>query len=160
LTLADKLRNICFVQGLYSDMIHTIIRSRKHSSFDDNRNGARRGQRNFFRKMKDTRVVMMLQMVQSAVIATSYVGRMCYLKDRKDTRVNQISIRNDNREKSSDMVCYNCQGRGHMARHCRKSKGHLDKPGLSKDRTGSSNRSGNKLRLSESSSRPTVHSTQ
>ena len=50
LTLADKLRNICFVQGLYSDMIHTIIRSRKHSSFDDNRNGARRGQRNFFSK--------------------------------------------------------------------------------------------------------------
>jgi len=35
LTLADKLRNICFVQGLYSARIHTIVRSRNHSNFDD-----------------------------------------------------------------------------------------------------------------------------
>jgi len=34
-TLADKLRNICIVQGLYSDRIKTIVRSRNHSSFDD-----------------------------------------------------------------------------------------------------------------------------
>ena len=34
LTLADKLRNICFVQGLYSDRIQTIVR-RIYSSFDD-----------------------------------------------------------------------------------------------------------------------------
>jgi len=35
LTLADNLRNICFVQGLYSDRIQTIVRSRNHSSFDE-----------------------------------------------------------------------------------------------------------------------------
>ena len=35
LTLADKLRNICFVQGLHSDRIQTIVRSRNHSGFDD-----------------------------------------------------------------------------------------------------------------------------
>ena len=35
LTLADKLRNICFVQGLYSDRIQTIVRSRNHSTFDE-----------------------------------------------------------------------------------------------------------------------------
>jgi hypothetical protein len=35
LTLADKLRNICFVQGLYSYRIQTIVRSRNYSSFDD-----------------------------------------------------------------------------------------------------------------------------
>lgn len=29
LTLADKLRNICFIQGLCSDRIQTIVRSRK-----------------------------------------------------------------------------------------------------------------------------------
>jgi hypothetical protein len=33
LTLADKLRNNCFVQGLYCDRIQTIGRSRNHSSF-------------------------------------------------------------------------------------------------------------------------------
>jgi len=35
LTLADKLRNICFVQVLYSDRIQTIVRSRNRFSFDD-----------------------------------------------------------------------------------------------------------------------------
>ena len=35
LTLADKLRNICFLQGLYSDRIQTIVRGRNHSSFDE-----------------------------------------------------------------------------------------------------------------------------
>jgi hypothetical protein len=35
LTLADKLRNIYFEQGLYSDRIQKILMSRNHSSFDD-----------------------------------------------------------------------------------------------------------------------------
>jgi uncharacterized FlgJ-related protein len=35
LTLTDKLRNIRFVQGLYSGRIQTIVRSRNHSSFND-----------------------------------------------------------------------------------------------------------------------------
>jgi hypothetical protein len=35
LTLADKLRNICFVQGLYSDRIRTIVRSRNRANFDE-----------------------------------------------------------------------------------------------------------------------------
>jgi hypothetical protein len=35
LTLSDKLRNICFVQGLFSDRIQTIVRSRKHEDFDE-----------------------------------------------------------------------------------------------------------------------------
>jgi predicted transcriptional regulator len=35
LTLADKLRNICFIQGLYSDRIQTTVKSMNHSSFYD-----------------------------------------------------------------------------------------------------------------------------
>jgi hypothetical protein len=35
LTLADKLRTICFIQGLCSDRIQTIVRSRNSESFDD-----------------------------------------------------------------------------------------------------------------------------
>jgi hypothetical protein len=35
LTLTDKLRNICFVQELYSDRIQTIVRSRNHGNFDE-----------------------------------------------------------------------------------------------------------------------------
>jgi hypothetical protein len=35
LTFSDKLRNICFVQGLYSDRIQTIVRSQNHENFDE-----------------------------------------------------------------------------------------------------------------------------
>jgi hypothetical protein len=35
LNLSDKLRNICFIQGLHSDRIQTIVRSRNHDHFDD-----------------------------------------------------------------------------------------------------------------------------
>jgi hypothetical protein len=33
--LADKLRNICFIQGISSDRIQTIVRSRNASAFDE-----------------------------------------------------------------------------------------------------------------------------
>jgi len=35
MTLADKLRNICFVRGMYCDRIQRTVRSKNHSSFDD-----------------------------------------------------------------------------------------------------------------------------
>jgi hypothetical protein len=35
LTIADKLRNICFVQGLYSDRIQAIVKIRNHDNFDE-----------------------------------------------------------------------------------------------------------------------------
>src|SRR5215469_16755284 len=35
LDLADRLRNICFVQGLASDRIQTIVRSRNYRNFDE-----------------------------------------------------------------------------------------------------------------------------
>ena len=43
-----------------------------------------------------------------------HVASRCYLKDRKDTRVNQLSVKNESREKNSDIICYNCQGKGHI----------------------------------------------
>ena len=35
LDLSDRLRNICFVQGLASDRIQTIVRSRNFQNFDE-----------------------------------------------------------------------------------------------------------------------------
>jgi hypothetical protein len=40
--LSDKMRNICSIQGLYSDRIQTIVHSRNDENFDDSRNGSRR----------------------------------------------------------------------------------------------------------------------
>jgi uncharacterized paraquat-inducible protein A len=35
LTLSDRLRNICFVQGLQTDRIQTIVRSRNQDNFNE-----------------------------------------------------------------------------------------------------------------------------
>ena len=50
LRLADKLRNICFVQGLYSDRIQTIVRSRNHSNFEKIAETALEGESAIFSK--------------------------------------------------------------------------------------------------------------
>jgi hypothetical protein len=34
------------------------------------------------------------------------------------------------------IACYNCQGKGHIARHCRKPRKLLGKPGFIKERNG------------------------
>ena len=81
-----------------------------------------------------------------------HVASICYLKNRKDTRVNQQSVRNENREKNSDITCYNCQRRGHMAKHCMKPKKRLERQRLIKERNGCNSHSGNEFRPSESSS--------
>jgi hypothetical protein len=47
-----------------------------------------------------------------------------------------------------------------MAKHCRKPKKCLERQGLIKERNGNNNHLGNEFRPSESSSRPTVQSTQ
>jgi len=35
LDFSDRLRNICFIQGLASDRIQTIVRSRNYQNFDE-----------------------------------------------------------------------------------------------------------------------------
>lgn len=162
LTLADKLRNICFVQGLYSDRIQTIVRSRNHSSFDEIAETALEEESAIFSKNERYKS----NKTGSDLPKCGYCNKLghaasrCYLKDRKDTRVNQLSVKQEHRESSSDVICYNCQGKGHVARHCRKPKKRLGKPGLVNERDGSSNYSGNEFRPSVSGSRPTVQSTQ
>jgi len=67
------------------------------------------------------------------------------LKDRKVARINQVSVTDEKRENNSDITCYNCQGKGHIARHCKKPNKRWEKPGLIKERNGDSNYSGNEF---------------
>jgi hypothetical protein len=162
LTIADKLRNICFVQGMYSDRIQTIVRSKNHYSFNDIAETALEEESAIF--SRNERYKSSNAAVDGPRCSNcnklGHVASGCYLRDRKDTRVKMVSVRHDNREKCGDMICYNCQGKGQMARHCRKSKRHLDKPGLNKEKTEGSMRPGNELQPSERGSRTTVHFTQ
>ena len=161
LTLADKLRNICFVQGLYSDRIQTIVRSRNHSTFDEIAETALEEESAIFSKTERYKNINSNpeSLKCSNCHKLGHVASRCYLKERKEARVNQLLVKNESRENNGD-VCYNCQGKGHIARHCRKPRKRLGKPGLFSDRNGGSQQSGNESRPSVSGSRPTVQSTQ
>jgi len=161
LTLADKLRNICFVQGLYSDRIQTIVRSRNHSTFDDIAETALEEESAIFSKTErhknSNSNTESLKCTNCHKLG--HIASRCYLKERKEARVNQLLVKNENRENNGD-VCYNCQGRGHIARHCRKPRKRIGKPGLINYRNRGSQYLGNESRPSVSGSRPTVQSTQ
>jgi hypothetical protein len=161
LTLADKLRNISFVQGLCSDRIQTIVRSRNYSSFDDIAETALEESAIFSKNERYKNSSANMENPKcSNCHKPGHVASKCYLKDRRDMRVNQISARDDSREKGSELICYNCQGRGHMARYCRKPKKRGDKQAGKKGESRCNSYLGNELRPSESSSRPTAHSIQ
>ena len=55
LTIADRLRNICFVQGLYYDRIQTTVRSRNSDNFYEITETARKKKLLLFQYMKDIR---------------------------------------------------------------------------------------------------------
>jgi hypothetical protein len=156
LTLADKLRNICFIQGLGSDRIHTIVRSRNYASFDEIAETA----------LEESAIVSKNERYESAGSGLEgprfmncnklgHVASRCYLKEKGGTTVNHLTTRHVGKEKPQEITCYNRQGKGHMARQCKEPKKRLERQELSKQGVSYP---GSELRPSESSSRPTVRS--
>lgn len=137
---------------LYCDGIQTTVKSRNHSSFYDIAQTDLEEESAIFSKnerYKSSNTNSEGPKCNNFNKLGHVAGR-CYLKDKKDNRFNQVSARNEDREKNSDMACYNCQGKQHMAKHCRKPKKRLERQGLIKERNGSNNYSGNEFRPSES----------
>jgi len=101
LTLADKLRNICFVQELYSDTMQTIVRSRNYSSFYYIAETALEEESANFSKNEWYKNSNAESPKCRDCNKLGHVASRCYLMDRKDTRVNQLSVKNESREKNS-----------------------------------------------------------
>ena len=157
LTLADKLRNICFIQGLSSDRIQTIVRSRNYVSFDEIAETALE---------EESAIVSKNERHKSAGSGLGeprctncnkmgHIASRCYLREKKDVRVNHLTARNVSREKPQDITCFNCQGKGHMARQCTKPKKRFERRDLSRRGAGYP---GGESRPSEGNDRPTVRS--
>jgi hypothetical protein len=127
--LADKLRNICFVQGISSDRIQTIVRSRNGNTFDEIAETALEEESAIFSKneryMKGTAFGKLLC---SNCGKTGHTAAKCYLKDKKDVRVNKLESEARGGPtkvqgfRKGDIRCYNCGEVGHMARDCRKPR--------------------------------------
>jgi hypothetical protein len=159
LTLTDKLRNICFVQGLYSDRIQTIVRSRNYDSFDEIAETALEEESAIVSKNEKHRgpYTNSEGLKCSNCNKSGHVASRCYLKSKRDVSVHQFSVKNEVQGSSRDIICFNCKRRGHMARDCRK-----DRTSRQATFTGKpeSSFSGNECRPSGNGSRPTVQFTQ
>ena len=118
------------------------MRSRNHSNFDDIAETALEEESAMFSKNERYKNSNAESPKCSNCNKLGHVASRCYLKDRKDTRVNQLAVKNENGEKNSDVTCYNCQGKGHIARHCRKPRRNFERQGLIKEGNANNNHSG------------------
>jgi hypothetical protein len=120
IVLADKLRNICVVQGISSDRIQTIVRSRNGNAFDEIAETALEEESVIFSKNERYKQETAFgKLVCSNCGKAGHAAAKCYLKDKRDVRVNKLESETPGgitKCRRGDIRCYNCGEVGHMAR--------------------------------------------
>jgi hypothetical protein len=149
LNLSDKLRNICFIQELYSDRIQTIVRSRNSENFDEIAETSLEEESAILSKNERSRGDTGTQVKCSNCGKVGHTSHKCYIK--KDHRVNQARL--DKPGTSREVICFRCNTKGHFARDCRKAGDRCTRRDNRKEKQGNENR------LMENS-RPSVNTVQ
>ena len=150
LDLSDRLRNICFVQGLVSDRIQTIVRSRNYRNFDEIAETALVEETAITSKQDRYRAEGRALPRCGSCEKVGHSSNKCFAREKREARLN--SVVTNAPENSSGITCFRCREKGHLARHCRKPPG-------KGENYGSRKWLGNDVRRPDSS-RPTVSSTQ
>jgi len=150
LDLADRPRNICFILGLASDRIQTIVRSRNYQNFDEiaetalaEESARASGQDRYRLEGTSTQRCGNCEKL-------GHASNKCYARSRGEARVNPIVSGGSGAARQ--ITCFRCGEKGHLAPNCRKSPRRQEGNDVHK-------MPGNELRRTESS-RPTVASTQ
>jgi hypothetical protein len=126
--LADKLRNICFIQGIFSDIIQTIVRSRNGSTFDEIAETALEESAIFSKNERYRQGANLGKLVCHNCGKAGHIAAKCYLKDKKEVRVNKLGAElkeNIARLRGSCknyIKCYNCGETGRIFRECGKPR--------------------------------------
>jgi hypothetical protein len=133
--LADKFRNICFVQGISSDRIQTIVSSRNGNTFDEIAETALGEESAIFSKNERYKQGTAFGKLECSECGkTGHVAAKCYLTDRKDVWVNKLgseargSPTKIQGTRKGGIRCYSCGEVDHMARDCknpRHTKGNM-----------------------------------
>ena len=150
LDLSDRLRNICFIQGLASDRIQTIVRSRNYQNFDEISETALVEESAIASKQDRYRPEGNTLPKCSSCGKVGHVSSKCYSREKREARVNPVIV--NGAESTRNTTCFHCGEKGHFARNCRK-------PPKQKEYGDSRKASGNEAGRPECN-RPTVSSVQ
>jgi hypothetical protein len=150
LDLSDRLRNICFIQGLASDRIQTIVRSRNYQNFDEIAETALVEESAIASKQERYRTEGVAAHRCSNCGKPGHSSNKCYWRSKVEARVNPIEASGS--ADVSQVTCFRCGEKGHIARNCRR-------PPRRRGSDDNRRMSGNEVRRPESS-RPTVSSIQ
>jgi hypothetical protein len=150
LDLSDRLRSICFVQGLASDRVQTIVRSRNFQNFDEIAETALVEDSAITSKLDRYRLEGVPAQSCSNCGKPGHLSSKCYLRGKGEVRVNPVTANGSGT--LSQITCFRCGEKGHLARNCRK-------PPRKRETSNDYKPSGNESRRTESS-HPTVASTQ
>ena len=149
--LADRLRNICFVQGLASDRIQTIVRSRNYQTFDDIAETALIEENAISSRLDRYRVEASFSQKCGNCGKLGHSSSRCYTRSKAETRVNPVVSSGSGTARP--VTCFRCGEQGNFARNCRRP------PRRREGNDPPIALSGNESRRTERS-RPTVACTQ
>jgi hypothetical protein len=150
LDLADRLRNICFIQGLASDRIQTIVRSRNYQNFDEIAETALVEESAIASRVDRHRLEGTSTQRCGNCGKLGHVSNKCYARSKAEARMSPVTLNGSGT--ASQITCFRCGEKGHVARNCRK-------PPRRREGSEPFKMSGNELRRTERS-RPTVAFTQ